>query len=66
MKFCLLRKPRAVYFTHWILALMDSLLALVMWCLRRALTDPPRLPLRDYRNLRRWIGVESGCERSDR
>ena len=24
MKFCLLRKPRAVYFTHWILALMDS------------------------------------------
>src|ERR1035438_9605930 len=24
------RKPRAVYFTHWILALMDSLVALVI------------------------------------
>lgn len=31
MKFCLLRKPRAAYFTHWILALMDSLEALVIW-----------------------------------
>jgi len=29
-KFFLLRKPRAVYLTHWILELMDSLAALVM------------------------------------
>ena len=28
MKFCLLRKPLAVYFTYWISALMDSLAAL--------------------------------------
>ena len=28
------RKPRAVYFTHWILALMDSLAALVIRCRR--------------------------------
>src|ERR1700730_17773817 len=34
MKFCLFRKPRAVYFTHWILALMDSLAALVIRCRR--------------------------------
>ncbi len=29
MKFFLLRKPRAVYLTHWILALIDSLAAFV-------------------------------------
>jgi hypothetical protein len=29
MKFCLFRNARAVYFTHWILALSDSLAALV-------------------------------------
>ena len=34
MKFCLLRKPRAVYFTHWTMELIDSLAALVMRCLR--------------------------------
>ena len=29
-KFFLFRKPLALYFTHWTLALMDSLVALVM------------------------------------
>src|SRR5580698_470538 len=32
MKLRLLRKPRAVYLTHWTLALIDSLPALVMRC----------------------------------
>ena len=32
-KLALLRNPRAVYLTHWIFALSDSLVALVMRCL---------------------------------
>src|SRR5215469_10865565 len=31
LKFSLFLKPRAVYLTHWILALIDSLAALVTW-----------------------------------
>ena len=34
VKFRVLRKPRAVYFTHWIFELIDSLAALVMRCRR--------------------------------
>jgi hypothetical protein len=57
-KFCLLRKPRAVYFTHWILALMDSLAALVT--LAAEVLDPVRgvLPL-----VRR---IHVGVERAER
>lgn len=35
MQFCWLRKPRAVYFTHGILAFNASLTALVIPCCRQ-------------------------------
>ena len=50
MKICRLRKPRAVYFTHWILALSNSLPALGRCMLNR----PAKFNLNPLA-LRLWI-----------